>query len=369
MYGAYKMSKLSITYSLAEQCFDSTRSIGLLNLSIGMLESIARRPEVERLTLFSNDSFTSLNLPEYVKVELHNEANGRGLKRIFWDQIGVYRAAVKAGNEWLFMPKGFVSFLLHCPLKLAAYVPDIMQDFYERTYPGHFNPLECKYLKLMLRATLRQAKVIFTCSNFTSSELAGLAKRWGITPPPLISIGTGFVPREKFQGEKPDRIMVIVSPWKHKRTDLAIEYLKRWVKENNYDGDIDLVGSLPKGMELPQGKWHLHSRLPEPEYRKMMAQARALINFSEYEGFGMPPVEAIISGTCSVYSRIPASEEVLQGMGAPFDNNSYESFAQALNFALKVPPEQLDEWAKKLLQMHNWEKGAEKIVRAMLNAQ
>jgi len=361
------MKGLSITYSLAEQCFEQTRSMGLLNLSIGMIESLSRRPEIERITLFSNDTFTSLNLPEIVKVEIYNEANGRGLRRIIWDQFTVYSAAVHAGNDWLFMPKGFVSFLRKCPVKLAAYVPDVIHDFYQRTYPGDFNRFECKYLQMMLRAALRQAKVIFTCSEFTSSELASLSRRWGIEPPPLVAIGTGFEPREKYQGDKPNRLMVLVSPWKHKRTDLAIDYLQRWVKGK--DWEIDLVGSLPKEINLPPGKWHLHQRLPESEYRKMMARSRALINFSEYEGFGMPPVEAILSGTCAVYSDIPASREVLMGLGAPFDNNSYESFAKALDYALNIPPEQLDNWAKILLEKHNWKKGAEKIALAMLKAQ
>jgi glycosyltransferase involved in cell wall biosynthesis len=101
----------------------------------------------------------------------------------------------------------------------------------------------------------------------------------------------------------------------------------------------------------------------------MMARSRALINFSEYEGFGMSPVEAILSGTCAVYSDIPASREVLMGLGAPFDNNSYESFAKALDYALTVSPEQLDNEAKILLDRHNWKKGAEKIAIAMLKAQ
>ncbi|MGC8743670.1 MAG: glycosyltransferase [Verrucomicrobiia bacterium] len=360
---------MRITFSLAEQCFDATRSIGLLNLSIGMLESLCRRPEVERLTLFSNDSFKNLDLPEYVKVEIHNEANGRGLRRIIWDQYGVYRAALRAGNDWLFIPKGFVSFLRKCPLKLAAYVPDVIHSFYEQVYPGEFNWLECKYLQAMLRATLRQAKVIFTCSEFTSSELAALSKKWGINPPPLVAIGTGFEPREKYQGEKPNRLLVLVSPWKHKRTDLAIDYLKRWIDHSGFNGEIDLVGGLPKGMKLPEGKWILHRRVPENEYRKMMTRSRAVIIFSEYEGFGMPPVEAILSGACSVYSDIPASREVMAGMGAPFDNSSYESFAKAMDFALKISANQLDLWAKALLERHNWKKGAEKIVNAMLKAE
>ncbi|MGB9603349.1 MAG: hypothetical protein ACPMAG_11225, partial [Limisphaerales bacterium] len=91
--------------------------------------------------------------------------------------------------------------------------------------------------------------------------------------------------------------------------------------------------------------------------------------FSEYEGFGMPTVEAVLSGSCPVYSDIPASREVMAGMGAAFDNNSYESFARAMKFALNVSQQQLCQWEKALLEKHNWKKGAEKIVNAMLNSQ
>jgi excinuclease ABC subunit C len=38
----------------------------------------------------------------------------------------VYNAARKTGNEWLFMPKGFVSFARRCPHKLVTYLPDIL---------------------------------------------------------------------------------------------------------------------------------------------------------------------------------------------------------------------------------------------------
>ena len=265
------------------------------------------------------------------------------------------------------MPKGFVSFLRKCPVKLATFVPDVIHDFYEKTYPQHFNRIECKYLKLMLRATLSQSKVIFTNSKFISGELTALSRRWGIEPPPLVEIGAGYEPRQKYQGEKQNRVMMLVSTWKHKRTDLAMEYLKRWAQGKDYE--IAIFGSLPKGISLPSGKWHLYNRIPEDEYRKMMERSRALIYFSEYEGFGAPPVEAILGGVCPVYSDIPASREVVMGFGAPFDNNSYESFAKALDYALTVSAEQIDNWGKILFEKYNFKKEAETIANAMIKAQ
>ena len=362
------MSGISLTFSLAEQSFSWTRSIGLLNLSMGMLEHVARRPEIGRVTLLSNDTFKgALNLPANVEDQIHNEANGRGLSRMFWDQWKVYSVAKAAGNEWLFMPKGFVSFLRKCPVKLAAYVPDVMFNYYERTYPGKFSKLEAIYLKQSVKAALRQSRVSFTCSEFTNSELTRVAGEWGIKPPKLVAIGTGFTRRLKLDVPKDERIVVLASPFAHKRTDLALAYLERWCKETNFSGRVDWVGGFEKGISLPPlPRWQLHQRVPEKEFREMVARAKALVYFTEYEGFGMPPVESIIAGTCSVYSDIPCTFEVMQGMGARFKNDSYESFSSALKTAMQTPPQQLEEWTDKLLARHNWEIGAEKIVKALI---
>ncbi len=363
------VNKITLTFSLAEQSFSWTRSIGLLNLSVAMVEHLARRPEVSRLTLLSNNTLQGhVDVPATVEVRCHNEANGRGPSRVFWDQWKVYSVAKASGNEWLFMPKGFVSFIRRCPVKLAAYVPDVMFNHYERTYPGRPS-LEVRYLKLSLKAALRQARVILTCSEFTNRELTRVAGEWGIKPPKLVAIGTGFSPGLKVSVEKEDRILALAAPWPHKKSELAMTYLQRWQRETGFKGQVDWVGSFAKGVSLPElPGWQLHQRVPESEYRAMVARSRALVYFTEYEGFGMPPVEAIIAGTCSVYSDIPATREVMDGMGAPFQNESYESFARALQVAFRATPEQLQGWAMKLLERHDWNKGAEQIAEALVQA-
>jgi hypothetical protein len=362
---------MSLTFSLAEQNFSWTRSIGLLNLSMRMLEHLARRPEVARLTLLSNDTFRgALSLPERVRVCTHNEANGRGLSRIWWDQWKVYSAAQAAGNAWLFMPKGFVSFVRRCPVKLCVYIPDVMFiTYYEKRCPGSFGRLELRYLKWSLRAALRQARVAFTCSEFTNREIEAVCREWGLTPPRLVAVGVGFTPAQKASGPKADRVVVLASTYRHKRTDLAVEYLRRWQEATNFAGHVDWVGHLPPGLGLPAfPRWHHHLRVPEAEYRRMVADARALVYFTECEGFGMPPVEAITAGTCAVYSEIEATREVMRSTGCSFRNDAYESFAAALVRALQTTPEELRSWEAELLARHNWDRGAERIVRALQEA-
>jgi glycosyltransferase involved in cell wall biosynthesis len=129
------------------------------------------------------------------------------------------------------------------------------------------------------------------------------------------------------------------------------------------------VGELPKGITLPQfPQWRHHHRLPEKDYQELFTSSSVLIYFSEYEGFGMPPVEAAINAVCPVYSDIPALREVMVGCGFSFKNNSYEDFSSALNISLNTQYEQIKSWGDKLLKLHNWQDRANKFISALINA-
>ena len=82
----------------------------------------------------------------------------------------------------------------------------------------------------------------------------------------------------------------------------------------------------------------------------------------------MPPVEAVLAGTCPVYSKIPVTSEVMRGLGCPFENASYQSFAQAMDRALVVSSDVLEDWAGRLLQCHDWDKVVDCFIRGLIDA-
>jgi glycosyltransferase involved in cell wall biosynthesis len=355
---------LTLTYSLADQNFATTKSIGILNLSLQLLEHLAQRPEITSLTVLGNEPLmTRLKLPSTAKVVLYNEAIAGRTRRIGWDQWGVYRAAVKAGHEWLLLPKGFASFLRPCPVSLALYVHDAMWDYYDHFHRHGLSWLERWYFRQCFRANLKRARVIFTNSHFTRTEVERVAQRWQIPVPRVDAVGLGFSAPAEICPKTGDRIIALASTAPHKRTNTESDYLSRWQVENSFAGTVDWVGRWPQSLarfEYPG--WRYHERLPESEFRRLLSQARVLLFFSEYEGFGMPPVEAVLAGVCPVYSDIPVTREVMGGLGCPFSNEDYGSFAHALNAALKVPASQLGEWAGLLLKQHCWDRVAAKVV-------
>jgi len=361
------MPPLSLVYSIADQSFAKTKSLGILNVSLHLARCLSQSPHISPFTLLSNSELH----PALQKglTSIHNEANRGRFQRLLWDQLGVYRVAKASGAQWLFLPKGFASFILPPPCRLAIYVHDTIFDYYRQRGWKMTSQLESAYFERCFCATLRYADLIFTNSEFTHKELLRKALELNMPPPNVRAVGIGFDQTDPPNVQKREQIVVLISRWPHKNSAAIIDFIRRWSDLSDFQGDIAWVGRLPKGVHLPESpKWRHHERLPEEPFRRLIAEARALVYHTEYEGFGMPPVEAVLTGTCPVYSDIPATREAMLGLGAPFFNNDFESFTRAMNQALKCSKDTLQKMAQTLSQAHQWETVGNRTVQALLNA-
>jgi len=358
---------LDLAFSVADQNVATTKSIGIYNFSLQLAQHLAMDSRLRNLTVFSNETISPLPTPsDSVEIEEYNYPVRSRAGRIFWDQLGVIQRANASGREWLFLPKGFTSFIVRPQIRVAAYVHDIMGDFYRRNYPSFWPKAEFDYFARSLAATIRTADVIFTNTEFTKGELSSLARRLGLPEPRTVVAGYGFDPVDPQPVEKQDRVLLFASNMPHKRTDLAIRFLDHWVRESKFKGQIDCIGIIPPEMPKPEGShWNWIGRVPSVQGRAMIRSARVVVYSSEQEGFGMPPVEAVLEGTCPVYSGLAPICEVMNDAGCPFSNESEESFVAAMEHALQVPPEAIRGWSAALMSRHNWPAVTRKIVEEL----
>jgi hypothetical protein len=342
--------------------------LGIYSTSLGLLDAVSRHPDVQRVRVLANSGIAG-HLPQNnrVEVESHDYAATGTLGRMWWEQIGCYRGLVEKNDDWLFLPKGFASFVGRSPIRLAVYVHDIMAATFADRYPGSFSRAKQWYFAACYRASLRRSRVVFTNTEFTRGELERWAAKQRVRCPPIVVVGYGVAPSAGSDGEnKEDRILVFVRKSPHKRTDLAIRYVERWRRERHYGGQLVAVGSMPDGLDLSDGDgWHHEERLSSAQYTDLVAKSRLVVHFSEYEGFGMPPLDAVLAGVCPVYSDLPPEREVMDGAGCPFINSSYDSFVQAMDRALSISPQQLRSWADALALRHDWRGVADRVVSAL----
>jgi hypothetical protein len=359
-----KSGSLSLAYSIADQNFAGTKSLGILNLSLQLAEVLSSRSEIQRLEVFSNSSLRNWHGQLAGRpVRCFDRACATRLGRMLWDQRQVYAEARKHRVQWLLLPKGFASFCRKPRVKLAAYVHDVIGECYRRRYPGAVSRSEAWYFRQSLLATLRHSALIFTNSDFTRRELLALSEKYAIRPSEIVVAGIGFYAVKTPPRTDRSRIVVLASPWPHKRTDLALQFMTAWQRTADFAGQVHWVGRFPSGLHQPcYPRWEYHERLDELAYRSLLAESKAVVYFSEYEGFGMPPVEAVLNGACPVYSAIPATQEIMRGAGAPFENTSFESFVAAMKNAFQMHPAELAGAAHCLLLRHNWSAVADRII-------
>ena len=126
--------------------------------------------------------------------------------------------------------------------------------------------------------------------------------------------------------------------------------------------DRTLMEKIDKIEGIEFTGWVTNERL-----MKLVSEAKALVQPSLYEGFGIPPFEAICLGTDIIISDIPVFKELYAEVP-----NSFFKAGDADDLADKLltfkPNDRLDELKTSLLKKYNYHNTSEIILNTILNS-
>jgi glycosyltransferase involved in cell wall biosynthesis len=125
---------------------------------------------------------------------------------------------------------------------------------------------------------------------------------------------------------------------------------------------LDLTG-------LPPGRLVLPGYVDARTLRGLVAGAAVLAFPSRYEGFGLPPLEALAAGTPVVASDVPAVREVLGRHARLVPPGDPDALAAALGRVLAEPPDgRVREAASQHARAFTWRRCAELTLAAYRSA-
>ncbi|UCF93736.1 MAG: glycosyltransferase family 4 protein [Desulfobacterales bacterium] len=214
-----------------------------------------------------------------------------------------------------------------------------------------------KWLNANLSSTLRHARRIIADSQSTKEELVALmgvaADRidvvyLGVTPDFRPRNATGLAVELRQYGLRPKGYILSVGTLEPRKNILSLlqayERLpaflqKRWpLVVAGMRGWKD--GAISEGLSAlaREGKIRTLGYVPEQKLPAIYAGAALFVYPSVYEGFGLPPLEAMASGVPTVVSNRTSLPEVVGDAGAMVDPEDVVSMAHVLESLLEDPP-------------------------------
>lgn len=349
-----------VAITLVDQDPATTRSLGILNVSLGLVAGLAELAAEGqlRLVVLAHEGLRE-RLPEAgpgVAIRWWPEPPLRW-NRVAWDLWGVASALRTTAADAHVFPKGFLP-LRSTGAPTFALVHDLIFDFY-RARGWRFGGPRQSFFATLQRSTLRRADHVLTTTRAVAAEVSRLRSA-AVTP---LGVGPTSPPMDPVPAATPPPasapVVFLASPLPHKRTADLVGWLKHWHATSAQPRPIVGIGRLPDGVTLPDDpSWTLHQRLPQDRYRDLLRSAAILVYTSAYEGFGLPPREALSAGVRALASDIPVHREHLPAE-ILFGGNDAPAFAHHLDALLASAPPPLP-WPSP-----SWHTVAERLLRVI----
>src|SRR5680860_153272 len=350
-----------------------TRSQGIVNYAVGLANALPAHLRMgEELIIYANPAVGQ-------ELEVAQEAPccqvvmtpplRSILERLWSDHIRVVQHARDDSVDVLHFPKGFLPILsLGTPL-----ISTLHDDIQVRYASGQFGRgwglrLRPRYFVTATKQALRRGSAVLTVSQFSKDRLLDMAQGGGPMPSVIVTyqgITLPSLPALPRRSKEPV-LLHIGSTLPHKRSVDAVAWSLRYIQETAPWLRLRVLGGLPdeaEDMLRSQGGEHVRQVRTNAEIADELRGSRALVFTSVYEGFGLPPVEALCLGTPAVYSSTSGTAEIMADAPGGYNpEEGYSDFARGLSEALTLDDAQVCEWRAHFKQKYSWEQAARRTL-------
>ncbi|MFT7511924.1 MAG: glycosyltransferase involved in cell wall biosynthesis [Candidatus Omnitrophota bacterium] len=345
---------MDITLYLADQNPHRDRSLGITNMTLGLLAELARNPDLHLTTIGSKTS-APFSI-EGVNQRRFPWATDRGLPRLLTDNLHPFLP--HPPTDLWYYPKGYISRIGRPHAKTVITMHDMILQHYADRYPASRSKANFSYWLGLAADSIRRADRILTISRNAEQQIREFCERRNIQPPPIQITyeACGFEHLQPDDTAKQDYVLHLASNAPHKKSAMLID----WWQSPGALPPLHLVGNRNE----TTAAIHSLPRMSQNALIQTIRQARALILPSEIEGFGLPALEAYYVGTPVVYAKGTAVEEILQ-VGTTkggFILDDRDSFEAALDEALAMDEQEIATVGAKLREAFSWKRFGDAVV-------
>jgi glycosyltransferase involved in cell wall biosynthesis len=237
----------------------------------------------------------------------------KGTGGTFWEQVQLPTAIARDHLDVWFSPA------YSMPLKIRIPGVVAIHDLSFVAHPEWFRVREGARRRLLSRHSANKARAVVTISEFSRGELI---ERLAVSPDKIHVIPPGVLRRASILRRSAEsegrRVLYVGSIFNRRHVpDLVRAFAP--IARRRSDAMLDLVGdnrSYPRenirrviAAEQLDKRVRWHQYVSDAHLEELFAQARAFAFLSEYEGLGLPPLEALAAGVPPVLLDTPVARE------------------------------------------------------------
>jgi glycosyltransferase involved in cell wall biosynthesis len=345
-----------------------------------LIRGLARMPEEEYFIFCSRETAATFAKQEHVTlVEVLTQPFTQA-RRLFAENWRLRRYVAQTGIDVLFSPANFAAPFLPGPLPQVVTVHDLQHIHLSQ----YFTVSQRLFRSFMFRASFRKCRAVIAVSEFTRRDLI---EKFHLSPDFVSTVREGVdltvVPnleRRELTRHKfllPARFFyypVTCAP--HKNHAVLIEAFAKCQHQSGADLQLIFTGrktALYDNLEHRIGELGLSASVrhlgyvTHNEVLDIMSLSSALVFPSEFEGFGIPLLEAMQCGTPVIASNRSSIPEVTGEAALHLDPHDANLWAEAMTRILSDAPlrEGLVSQGLENVQRFSWDTCAEQTLAVL----
>jgi glycosyltransferase involved in cell wall biosynthesis len=318
---------------------------------------------------------TDISTPPLPRLRVsHHVSPGGGA---WWEQRALPRLAARAGAGVLFAPAYSGPLFPGMPMVVTVH------DVSFAAHPEWFGPREGLRRRLTTRAAAWRARRVLTVSDFSKREIV---RCLGTDASKVDVVYSGATTLDGDAGEPPAastaearRVLFVGSIFARRHVPALIEGFGRLARRRP-GVTLEIVGdnrSRPRldleaivRAHAPDGRVRLRHYVSDAELAALYRGAAVFAFLSEYEGFGLTPLDALAAGLPIVVLDTEVAREIY-GPAAVYvsapDPALVEAALDAALFDGETRRRVLDA-APQVLERYSWQESAQRTLQVLLAA-
>jgi glycosyltransferase involved in cell wall biosynthesis len=297
-----------------------------------------------------------------------------------WEQTMLPRLIREARGDVLFAPGYTAPLLTSMPTVLAIH------DVSFAAHPEWFSRREGLRRRVLTRLSARRATHVLTVSDFSKREIV---RHLGVDQSKveviyhgatiLSDVAAAFSRRHSVGATRRPMVLFVGSLFERRHIPELVDGFSR-IAHRHPEARLEIVGdnrSRPpvdvEGLARARGtagRVSAREYVSEPELSELYTHATAFAFLSDYEGFGMTPLEALASGVPIVVLDTEVSREIYGPAAIYIPRPDPVLIEAALEAALFDAGERarILEAAPQVLARYSWQECAHRTLQALLAA-